>query len=153
MKYCPLGEDVGCPLAQWVYEMPLPSVHTKRVSQLMSFMPIHKSWLYCNICVVRNARRKKQYALNLLKWWNINFAGSQLWTFLTLLFLTQDGNQISSLVYAVGPGILPAHLVSFCHNFIALCEQDEIPIHVRITKGQSLTHGARTKEHILQRRV
>lgn len=56
----PSGPVVGWPLAQLVYEMPLPSVHTKCISQLTSFMPIHKSSLYLSVCVVRNARKKEK---------------------------------------------------------------------------------------------
>lgn len=66
-EYRPSGTDVGCPLAQLVYERPLPSVHTKCISQLTSFMPIQKSALYLSICVVRKAKRKEQLFLNSTK--------------------------------------------------------------------------------------
>lgn len=43
---------------------------------------------------------------------------------LTLLFLTEDRRQVSSLIYAVHPGILPVRAVSLLNQFVALCEQD-----------------------------
>lgn len=42
----------------------------------------------------------------------------------TFLSLVQDGNQISSLVYAVRPGILPILVISN-HKFVTLCEKEK----------------------------
>lgn len=52
---------------------------------------------------------------------------------LTLLSVVDDRNQISSLVFAVRPGILPVLSVIPHNYFVALCKQDEFALCVRIT--------------------
>lgn len=42
----------------------------------------------------------------------------------TVLSWVQDRNQISSLVYAVQPGILPIFVISH-HKFVTLCEKEK----------------------------
>lgn len=52
---------------------------------------------------------------------------------LTLLALADDRNQISSLVFAVCPGLLPSLFVIPHDDFVALCKHDEFAACVRIT--------------------
>ena len=52
---------------------------------------------------------------------------------LTLLSIVGDRNQISSLVYAVCPGVLPVLIVITHNKFVALCKQEEFVLCVRIT--------------------
>lgn len=52
--------------------------------------------------------------------WFIDVSKGHIW--LTLLFLADDRNQISSLVHAVFPGIHPAFIVFPKNYFVALCE-------------------------------
>lgn len=127
-------------------------------------MPIHKSSGYFSICVVRNASRGSTsnaittWNSGVLRWnsfatqWNTHFAHSHfyfishhgrilhfaLFISLTLLLLTEDRSQISSLVYAVLPGIMPGLLVIPHNEFVALCKHNGLATRAVITHANAL---------------
>lgn len=107
-------------------------------------MPIHKSSLYLTIWVVRNAKEREYFCKICVRkstripkadirlqmqsqpLFEITGLAEQRYraSLFTFLSLVDDRNQISSLAYAVWPGILPIFVIS--HNqFVTLFEKEE----------------------------